>query len=132
MSRITIFVIFLTILTSCKNKKQDLNNMAGSFADIECRAMALREKRFALANQIRFTQDTLMHASKITDTARLKTNLKAYNFQKENILQISLNLADSIKHHLDSLMQNHLTTPDDKAQFNGLLKIALHERSCIE
>jgi len=132
MTRNKALLLTAVVIASCSPNKPDINKMANEFSDIECRAMALREKRFALANQIRFTQDTLLHTSNKTDTTRLKTKLQVLNSEKENILKTSLSLADSIKHRLDSLMENHLATPEDKAKFNELLKAALQKRGCVE
>jgi len=97
---------------------------------MECRAITLREQRFALANEIRFTQDTLIRANGNVDTARLQSKLGRLNMEKERMTQQSLQLADSIKQTLDSLMSHYLTQQQDKEQFNQLLNAKLKDMHC--
>lgn len=132
MKRITVYFSCILLSVSCKDNTPDIDKMADDFAGIECRAVALREKRFALANEIRFTQDTLLNKQHITDTSRLKIKLERLNQAKETILQTSLALADSIHKQLDSLMQHHLTDATLKSKFNTALNNTLQKRNCVE
>ena len=119
------------LLCFCSDKKLNVNELANQFADVECRAISLREKRFALANKLRFTQDTLTLRAGTADTIRLKGNLASFNKEKERLLQQSLSLADSIRVQLNDLMQNQLKNQQDKTAFNQSLNNALIARGCI-
>ena len=101
-------------------------------ADIECKAIALRKQRFALADKIRFTQDTILKHTSVTDSARLELNLLFYNKEKEKLVSESLLLADTIRSRLDSLRIFIFKNSDDKNQFDQKLKEALAERGCNE
>jgi hypothetical protein len=117
---------------SCKSEKKDIKGAVDKFADLECRAITLREKRFELANQIRFTEDTLTHPTANADTARLRLKLEGFNKEKETLLKESLSLADTIRLQLNDLMKNQLTDQKDKANFDQLLNATLEQRGCIE
>lgn len=106
--------------------------MAESMADMECRAISIREQRFALANEIRFAQDTLLREKSPIKIARLKTKLALLNTQKEVIYQQSMKTADSIKAQLDSLQEKQLTDSTARRSFSEALKSALKERGCGE
>ncbi|GEO08549.1 hypothetical protein [Segetibacter aerophilus] len=134
MKAIQRFLLLTTLLTafSCKDEKTNVKVLVNKFADLECRAMTLREQRFELANQLRFTQDTLMQRSKQADTTRLQSRLIAFNQQKEIMLKQSLLLADSIHTSLDDIMKNQLASKSEKQAFNDMLNEALVQRGCIK
>ena len=124
--------IIVVILSSCQERKPDLKELVEDFAELECRAISLREKRFELANQIRFTQDSLsIHAGK-ADTTQFKSKLDSYNLVKNQVLQQSLSLADSIKVRLSDIMQNQLTEVSDKKMFNDMLNKTLEQKGCVD
>lgn len=104
--------------------------MVNSFAPLECSAVRLREARFALANQIRFTEDSLMRDAGKVDTTRLQKKLHALYLEKEVMGNKSVHLADSIKHTLDSLMLHHLTDKKEREAFNEMLNEALEKMGC--
>jgi len=120
------------VAVSCNTGKPELSTMVNDFADLECRAVLLREQRFALANQIRFTEDTLLHTANKADTVRLRSNLATFAGQRETLTQHSLALADTIHTILDSLMKKHLTEKDDKTKFNEMLNNTLKDRGCVQ
>ncbi|MDQ2753554.1 MAG: hypothetical protein M3R72_11090, partial [Bacteroidota bacterium] len=64
-------------------------------ADLEYRAVLLRERRFALANQLRFAQDTLSATKSSTDSQRLANQIHIFTNEKDTLLQHSLALADT-------------------------------------
>ncbi len=129
-SKLFLHFILLSAVFSCSNPVADLNKTVKDFADLECRAISLREKRFDLANQIRFTQDTLLDTHHKADTVKLKSRLEMLNREKQVVLQSSLALADSIHTVLESLQKNQLADEKDKKQFNLLLTKTLAERGC--
>lgn len=94
--------------------------------------MALREKRFTLANQMRFTQDTLLQHRLTSDTTRLKNNLEKMNKEKVLLLQKSLMLADSIRIVMDGIMKDELKDEKDKTQFNEMLNAILKQKGCLD
>ncbi|MDQ6812902.1 MAG: hypothetical protein M3040_04070 [Bacteroidota bacterium] len=122
----------LLLLFSCEQHKTDIKKYAEKLAVLECRAIGLREKRFELANRIRFTQDTLRQKAVNSDTFLLTSKLKSYNNEKEIILQQSLSLADSIQSTLKDIMKNQLNNQPDKLAFNELLNQILQQKGCIK
>ena len=127
-----VLLIFL-LATSCKSgeKKADFSGMAQSIADIECRAISIREKRFDIANKIRFTLDTLLLTKNI-DSVRLKLKFAFLNNEKETIISKSQLMADTIKNLIDSLSKNFLIDPASKKQFSDSLNAILAKRRCID
>ena len=127
-----VCTVIVLITFSCRQHKTDIKELVEQFADLECRAISLREKRFALANQIRFTQDTLLQKTGKADTSTLKLKLDYYNNDKAVTLQHSLALADSIRSRLNDIMKNQLTNEADKTAFNDLLNKTLQQKGCVE
>lgn len=127
---LSIFFIAASLF-SCKSRMTDIKAMADQFADMECRAITLREQRFNLANDIRFTQDTLMHTKNTSDTMRLHLKLEAFDKQKEVTLKQSLSLADSIHTQLNQ-MKEKLTDKNDRAKFEEMLNSNLQQRGCVK
>jgi hypothetical protein len=131
-----ILISVLTLLiASCKTDKKEENDVkaiVARFAELECRAVSLREKRFELANQMRFTQDTLMRTPAPQEASRLKLKLEAFNKDKEALVAQSLALADSIKNSLGDLMKNNFKTEQDKRVFDDMLNKTLIERGCVD
>ena len=127
------FLLILLFASSCKSekKKVDFSGMAQSIADIECRAISIREKRFELANDIRFIQDTLL-VTKNIDSVRLKLKFAYLNNERETIISKSQLMADTIKNLIDSLSKNYLIDPASKKQFNDSLNAILAKRGCID
>lgn len=134
MKKLTFLLccIIVVFIFSCQSDKTDIKELVDKFADLECRAITLREKRFELANQMRFTQDTLLQITNKADTSRFNLKLAYYNKDKEAVLQQSLSLADSIRTALNDLMKNKLTKENDKAAFNKMLNETLLHRGCIK
>lgn len=130
------FIFIFCSATSCNNneikKKPDIQAIGEYFADIECRAIQLREHWFHLANEIRFIQDTIAKKNDKVEKARLKRKLEELNILKESILQSSLTIADSIHQILDSLNRQYLNDTANKRKFNEVLKSMLQKRGCGE
>lgn len=99
-------------------------------ADLEMRAIALREKRFALANEIRFTQDTLLRTDSTDPQAiRLRATLEDLAVKKDSFLNASLVLADTIKHHIDSIADPERYSREELAEFSERLNAEIKRRS---
>ena len=127
-------VIVIVIFISCKHNSisnADVGKWVMGIADVECKAISLREQRFALANEIRFAQDTLMQTKDKTDTVRLSNKIAKLTKQKESILNQSLAIADSIKSQLDTLKSNHFTDTSITRIFNDALNDTLKKRGCL-
>lgn len=132
MLRKIIGIFFFVSVLACEEKINsiDLNGIAESFSDLECRAIDLRRQRYELADEIRFAQDTLMHAK--TDTMRISVKLNQMQIERENLTAKSLELADTIRLQLDSLMKFVLKNPEDKQQFSKVLDSVLIAKGCID
>ena len=133
MKVLSIAILLTAGFAACNadRKKTDIKKLANDFAGTECRAMQLREKRFALANEIRFTQDTILHFAHTGDTTRLNQKLQQLNNEKEHLLQTSRALGDSLKTVLDNLQQTHLADTASKRIFNEELASILKRKGCL-
>jgi len=135
--RFLAFSTFTLILavTSCNinggnsHKKFDVASEAKRMAQVECKAIQLREQRFALADDIRFTQEKIMQLKGKGDTTQLSNKLSQLYKRKEVLLTASLQLADQIKHRLDSIMTNELNSPKERSEFSMQLNSAM-EQDC--
>ncbi len=121
---------FIFFLLSC-GAKQDMEDWVSQFADLECKAVQLRESRFAVADKIRFAEDTLMHAPANTDSVRLRITLQVLNNEKRSLTEMSNHMADTIRMRLDYLMNHHLKNDTDKKRFHQLLADTLKKRGCF-
>ena len=130
----SIFTLTLAI-TSCNinvgnsHKKFDVASEVKCMAQVECKAIQLREQRFALADDIRFTQEKIMQLKGKGDTTQLSNKLSQLYKRKEVLLTASLQLADQIKHRLDSIMTTELNSPKERSEFSIQLNNAM-EQTC--
>ena len=129
-------LFILAVLLSCTlfacRQQRDVDEKVNYIADLECRAVVLRESRFALANQIRFAQDTLLKTKRAEDTLRLVQQIQTFTHEKDTLLQHSLQLADTIHLQLDSLRKFIFSDNNDRKQFEQKLNEALQRRGCIK
>ena len=116
-----LLVISMLILFSCNNISSDKDTMVKLLVNMECRAIELKNKRFQLADNIRYAQDTLLHFKSITDTDLIQIRLKNYDIQKQLIVNYSLTLADSIKLQMEIIMPRYFNTKKMEMEFNMLL-----------
>ena len=125
-----LLVISTLILFSCNNISSDKETMVKLLVNMECRAIELKNKRFQLADNIRYAQDTLLHFKSITDTALIQIRLKNYDIQKQLIVNQSLTLADSIKLQMEIIMPRYFNTKKKEMEFNMLLDESLKKNGC--
>jgi hypothetical protein len=104
--------------------------MVKLMADLECRAIELKNKRFQLADNMRFAQDTLLHFKSFSDTISLQQRLKEWDIQKLSLVNESLALADSIKLQMEIIMPRYFTDKKKEQEFNRLLEEALKKNGC--
>jgi hypothetical protein len=101
-----LFIPFLLAIASCNTAGKTGNDNKAKLellAERSCRAKAISEHRYALADSIRFAQDTLNSAKTKADSDRLQARLKLCFAHKAIVLKQSVALADSIRKQLDSL-----------------------------
>jgi hypothetical protein len=110
--------------------KKTLDTVIQYLANIECRAMAARNERFALANKIRFEQDKLATIKLHTDSLLIQAELVKNGVQKNSILTISLHLAGSIKIQMDYILAHYLTNKAKEKEFNKALDALLLKKGC--
>lgn len=126
-----LFCCLVAMIISCNKplpENADKNNRLDLLADRSCRAISIRQQRFALANKIRFASDTMATLKGKNDTMRLHNELQICLRQKDSLLKASLALADTIRMQLDSMMPY-----SDKAaqkQFTAKLDSTLKTRGC--
>jgi hypothetical protein len=125
------FLVISTLLFyACNNTNIEKEQMVKSLADLECRAIEFKNKRFELANQIRFAQDTLLQLKTTSDTLLIQIRLKDWDNQKQLIVNQSLSLADSIKLQMQLIMARYFTDKKNEKEFNILLDAALKKKGC--
>ncbi len=98
-----LFVIpFLWV--SCSARTMDRQSRLDQLADQVGRAMTYRRERFACAEMIRYTQDTIQKDGSGTDSGRLQRRLDSLYLLKKSLIGQSNSLSDSIRKGLDSLV----------------------------
>ena len=122
------YCLALLALCSCGKSKPDNHAKMEQLADRTCRAIDYRKQRFACADQIRFSQDTLYHTKSKIDSDRLQMRLKSLLDKKAFILKNSLALSDTIRKQLDSLMP--YTDKEAQQRFNTELDSLLAKKGC--
>ena len=123
-------IISMLILFSCNNTSSDKETMVKLLVNMECRAIEIKNKRFQLADNIRYAQDTLLNLKSITDTALIQLRLKNWDIQKQLIVNQSLALADSIKLQMEIIMPRYFNNKKKEMEFNLLLDEALKKNGC--
>jgi len=123
-------IISMLILFSCNNTSSDKETMVKLLVNMECRAIEIKNKRFQLADNIRYAQDTLLNLKSITDTALIQLRLKDWDIQKQLIVNQSLALADSIKLQMEIIMPRYFNNKKKEMEFNLLLDEALKKNGC--
>jgi outer membrane murein-binding lipoprotein Lpp len=124
----TIFLFSLLII-GCSNK-QSIDVAVNDIANIECRAMQLRNQRFKLADEIRFAQDTVIQLQHSGDTSVLHERLIKMYQQKELLHTRSSQLADSIKVQMDVIVTVFLSDKNKELYFNQKLDSILTIKGC--
>jgi hypothetical protein len=128
--KIIAFLLLVMIAFSCHKPVAAANNAKlDELADRTCQAISIRQQRFALANKIRFTQDSLTNLKLKGDSRRLQARLKDYMLLKDSLLKSSLAMADNIRLQLDSLVPYG----DKGAQkrFTATLDSLLAKKGCM-
>jgi hypothetical protein len=125
-----LFILVLAGVCSCNTKSPMQTNQAKleQLADRSCRATDIRQQRFALADKIRFTQDSLAKAKNGAGSQRLQSRLKGYLEQKNILLKASLALADTIRVQLDSLLP--YTDKAAQKRFTAALDSIIKAKGC--
>lgn len=130
MKQIVIIPLLLALF-ACNNAGKAGNTnreKMEQLADRSCRAKSLNKQRFALADSIRFAQDTLGHSKTAADSARLQARLKVCLAHKAVILKQSLALADTIRLQMDSLIP--YTDKAAERRFNASFDSLLAKKGC--
>lgn len=123
--------MFAGFIAACSFTAVDIKTLAEDFATLECKAVQLRKDRFALADVMRFSEDTLIMSKDDSITQRrINTRLKVCEEQKKILVKNSLDLADTIRVRLDSLMKNELASVEKRKLFDAELEKVLKERGC--
>lgn len=119
----------LIAFPGCSESGPDDTDVA-TIADMEMRAITLREARFALANEIRYTQDTLLRTdSTAPEAAALNERLQAMAVRKDSLTKASLALADTIKRSLSTIIDPKRYSQEERAEFNERLNEELKRRN---
>jgi hypothetical protein len=125
-----LFILMLTGIYSCNTKstKQVNKERLEKLADRSCRATSIRKQRFVLADNIRFTQDSLSKAKNKADSTLFQGRLAEYLKQKDILLKTSLALADTIRMQLDSILPYSDKTAQKR--FTASLDSILRSKGC--
>jgi hypothetical protein len=119
MKKYYLFTILFSI--SC-TQKGNVVELAEQFSELECKAIILKDKRYALADRLREIE---------LDTVTNRKELDSLNKIIILTKQESLFLADSIKAQLDDLFTHHLKDPSDREAFNNHLRKIIETKGCI-
>jgi uncharacterized membrane protein len=122
-----LFVVFLAAAACNRPVSHDQKMVL--LADRTCRAIGIRQQRFALADQIRFAEDTLFKTKSKSDSARLTAELAHFAGQRADLLKKSLALADTIRSQLDSIMP--FTDKVAQQRFTRKLDSLLARKGCM-
>ena len=126
---LSVIFLFPLLIVGCSNKPST-DSIIDDFANIECRAMQLKNQRFKLADEIRFTQDTIVQLQQSGDTLALHERLIKMYEQKELLHTKSSQLADSIKVKMDVIAATFLSDKNKELDFNRTLDSILTLKSC--
>ena len=126
---LSVIFLFPLLIVGCSNKPST-DALIDDFANLECRAMQLRNQRFKLADEIRFTQDTIIQLQQSGDTLLLHERLIKMYQQKELLHAKSSQLADSIKLKMDVIAATFLSDKNKELDFNRKLDSILILKSC--
>jgi len=119
MKKYYLFMILFII--SC-TQKVNVVELAEQFAELECKAIMLKDKRYVLADRLReIEMDTVTNRKELDSLNKIIILTK----------QESLSLADSIKTQLDNLFTLHLKDPSDRVAFNNHLRKVIETKGCI-
>ena len=119
MKKYYLFMILFII--SC-TQKVNVVELAEQFAELECKAIMLKDKRYVLADRLReIEMDTVTNRKELDSLNKIIILTK----------QESLSLADSIKTQLDYLFTHHLRDPSDRVAFNNHLRKVIETKGCI-
>lgn len=118
MKKYYFFSILLII--SC-TQKVNVVELAEQFSELECKAIMLKEKRYALADRLREIE---------IDTVTNRKELDSLNKIIIITKQESLSLADSIKIQLDDLFAHYLKDLSDREAFNNHLRKIIETKGC--
>lgn len=123
--------LFLFIACNESPTKENSQDPVLMLADLHCEAVSLRKARFALADEIRFSEDTLLHLDADDSTRfRLELKLKSITPYKDSIVTRSLDLSKIIKAKLDSLIEIEFKDAKQRAAFDAALAAELSKRGC--
>jgi hypothetical protein len=115
------YAFFTILLISACSPKADIGMYAEQFSALECKAVYLKDKRYALADRLREIElDSVTHRKELDSLNKLIIVTK----------EESLTLADSIKYELDNLFKNHLKSPSDRKLFNETLRKIIETKGC--
>lgn len=106
-----IWLLPFLLLFSCNNKV-DLDLIVQEFSELECKAVRLKEKRFALFERLRIIE---------MDTIKYAKELDSLDIVIEATKSESLKVADSIRVKLDVLFKEKLQNKEDRVEFNKKL-----------
>jgi hypothetical protein len=115
-----IYLLIIIHLASCK-EQVDYDKLITEFADIQCRAIVLKDKRFQMADHLRSIEIDSIHKKKEIDSLKIAIS---------EIKNHSLVLADSIKVRLDDILTNKLSGHDEQKEFTDRLAVYIKANGC--
>ncbi len=104
-----IIILGVLILSSCKDTRQSIDKGIDSFADLQCHAVKLNEKRFELFEQIRTLE---------TDTIGNKYAIDSLKIIADSVKSLSLETADSLRIKLSDFLSLQNFSDKDRKHFD--------------
>ncbi len=115
-----IYLLIIIHLASCK-EQVDYDKLITEFAEIQCRAIVLKDKRFQMADHLRSIEIDSIDKKKEIDSLKIAIS---------EIKNTSLVLADSIKVKLDDILTNKLSGHDEQKEFTDRLAVYIKANGC--
>jgi len=104
-----IIVLAVLLLTACKDTRQTIDHGIDAFADLQCRAVQLNEKRFILFEQIRTLEE---------DSTANKIAIDSLKNIADSVKFLSLETADSLRIKLSDFLSSQNFSETDRKYFD--------------
>ena len=128
-SNYLLAIILILGFSNCQNSPQSVNveKDASELGSLQCKAQELRVKRFRLADDMRFADDSLRLFKKSIDPSREK----AFDSLKVILATQTDQMSKKINQHLDSLWKNGYQEESQRKKLDAAV-ITYMNKNCPE
>lgn len=124
-----LFSVFIISCNTSSTKKEKWPIDLDELSDLYCLSVEYKNARFALADSIRFLEDSIIHAEEnnAPDSA-LITLLNQLESRKKSLSEKSYALSDTIEARMKVIIRE--LSPEEKRIFNDSL--SARSKTCVE